>query len=453
MNSSLRSITLVCIILISSCAWAQFPGKKWKKYANISESGFSEQKLQEVQSLYDQSRATSLLIVHNGHIVVSWGETERKFMTHSIRKSYLSALYGIYADKGKIDISRSMADLGIDDIQPLSDGEKQATIKDLLTARSGIYLPSAYSPRGMEKNLPPRGSRKPGEYWYYNNWDFNTLLTVFEQETGKKIFEEFGKRIAKPLNMEDYRIEDGYYRVEPERSQHAAYLFRMSARDMARFGLLYLNNGKWGNKQIVPADWVEMTTSPFTKDLRDFNHKCSFGHLWWISDGVNGEKMFYASGAGGHRIAIFPESNMVVVIRSNTYEGRNVSDEMVDQLFESIVAARSDQPSSNALLEEYDPEIKRPAKITLAPEITSKYLGEYMHPFLGLMVVSSGNKGLILENNVGIFRMAAVGENQFIPEDIETPVYFEESPDDDSRRKIRSVFGPNRSLEKVIFYY
>ena len=170
------------------------------------------------------------MIVHKGRIVVSWGENERMFMTHSIRKSYLSALYGIYEKKGKIQLSSSLADLGIDDIQALSSTEKQATVRDLLTARSGIYLPSAYSPRGMEKNLPARGSRKPGEYWYYNNWDFNTLLTVFEQETGKQIFQEFGKRIAKPLKMEDYHPEDGYYREEPEKSRHPAYLFRMSGR-------------------------------------------------------------------------------------------------------------------------------------------------------------------------------------------------------------------------------
>jgi len=80
-----------------------------------------------------------------------------------------------------------MEDLGIDDKPPLSDVEKKATVSDCIKARSGIYHTALYESAGMKALKPERHSVKPGTHWYYNNWDFNVLCTIFEQLTGKKI--------------------------------------------------------------------------------------------------------------------------------------------------------------------------------------------------------------------------------------------------------------------------
>ena len=103
----------------------------------------------------------------------------------------------------------------------MSGVEKGATLADLLKARSGIYHPALYETPEMAAGRPARGSYSPGTFWYYNNWDFNALGTIYEQVVKASIFEEFKSRIADPLEMEDFRIADGSY-VRGPASIHAA---------------------------------------------------------------------------------------------------------------------------------------------------------------------------------------------------------------------------------------
>jgi CubicO group peptidase (beta-lactamase class C family) len=134
--------------------------------------------------------------------------------------------------------------------------EKQATVRDLLEARSGVYHPTAYETKGMLEEKPPRGSHAPGTFWYYNNWDFNTLGYIYEQATGTKIFDAFYREIGQPIGMQDFRARDGHY-ISSEDSRFPAYPFEMSARDFARFALLYLHGGRWNSTQVVPEEWVK----------------------------------------------------------------------------------------------------------------------------------------------------------------------------------------------------
>src|SRR4029079_9227231 len=100
---------------------------------------------------------------------------------------------------------KTLGDLGIDDRPPrLTEIEKQATILDLLRARSGVYHDAARETAAMRAARPPRGSHSPGTFNYYNNWDFNVLGAIFERVTGRKIFDEFHERIAKPIGMRGY---------------------------------------------------------------------------------------------------------------------------------------------------------------------------------------------------------------------------------------------------------
>ena len=180
--------------------------QSWMSYTEVSDAGFDAESVPSIRELYDQSGLSGLMIISEGHILMEYGNNTRRFMAHSIRKSFLSALFGIYIDRGIIDPGLSLEELGIDDKGRLTETEKKATIIDLLSARSGVYLPSAYSPQSMEDNLPSRGSHMPGDHWYYNNWDFNTLCTIFEKITGTGIYEAFMNELAIPLGMEDFRI-------------------------------------------------------------------------------------------------------------------------------------------------------------------------------------------------------------------------------------------------------
>lgn len=144
--------------------------------------------------------------------------------------------------------------------------------------------------------------------------------------------------------MEDYRVEDGTY-VRGTESIHAAYPFRMTARDMARFGLLYLRGGRWRDRQVVPGEWVAESTRAYSS----IGQGGGYGYLWWVSPGgphltsafFKGE-VFSAQGAGGHYILIVPYLNLVVVHRVNTDEpGRQVTNSQFGHLVRLIMNARN----------------------------------------------------------------------------------------------------------------
>ena len=459
MTSINRLITFKIFLLASFVQFAQLQGQQtqssdWQQYVNVEDAGYASDSLDKALKLYESSGAAALFVVYKGKILIAGGDNTRRFMVHSIRKSFLSALYGIYAQERKINLNKSLNALNIDDIKSLTASEKTATIKDLLSARSGVYLPSAYSTEGMKDNLPARGSHKPGTYWYYNNWDFNTLCTIFEQETKMGIFDSFKDKIADPIGMQDFRPGDGHYRYEKDVSRHPAYLFNMSARDMARFGLLYLNNGKWQGDQIISEDWIDQSCSCVSRDLGNFSNRGCYGYLWWVSESFYGHPMYYASGSGGHRIMIFPDDDLVIVHRVNTYEGRNVSHQKIVELVRTILNANTGESSKNPELMIYTPVDKSPNSfITLDDQLLNTYLGSYKHPFLGFFTIIRGDSGAQLSTNIGTFNLYATDQNHFYPQDLETMIEMIPATDNEKKMTIEPVFGPGRKLEKAIFYY
>jgi CubicO group peptidase (beta-lactamase class C family) len=330
-----------------------FPGKTWEKVKNPEELGFSMEKLEEAKKFADQGKTAAVVIVINGKILYEWGEVERDFITHSSRKSFLSALYGKYVQNGTIDLNRTMKELGIDDTTPLSEQEKMATVKDCLKARSGVYIDAAAESQGMRAVKPPRNSRAPGTCWLYNNWDFNVLGTIFEKLTGKTIFQGIMEDIAIPLQMEHFdKDDDMTFKVKE--SLHAAYMFKISARDMARFGLLMLRNGSWNGKQIIPSDWVKETTA-YCSDAFAYGGD-GYGYMWWVVKNNNKlphfpfvdlrEGAYSARGAYGQYILVIPEYDMVIVHRVNSFErGNNVSGSQFGMIVKKILMAGPEKDS------------------------------------------------------------------------------------------------------------
>jgi len=165
---------------------AQLDNSTWEMFESPESAGWSSQKLPAAYSYSQLLQTEAVMIIYDGKVLYHWGEIDLKFWTHSCRKSFMSALYGVYVDNGTIDISKTLGELGIDDSPfNLTDIEKTATVRMLLQARSGIYIPAAAEAPSMSESRPLRHSHLPGMFWYYNNWDFNTLCTIFEQQTGK----------------------------------------------------------------------------------------------------------------------------------------------------------------------------------------------------------------------------------------------------------------------------
>jgi CubicO group peptidase (beta-lactamase class C family) len=260
------------------------------------------------------------MIVTDGQVVFELGNTANNFSAHSMRKSLMSAVYGTYVAEGQIEPSRRLAELGIDDIQPLTETEKQATVLDLLQARSGVYIPAAGEAQSMSDSRPERGSHEPGTHWYYNNWDFNALATILGQETGETFYQAFDERIAEPLGMQDFFPERLQYTYEYWLSQHPYYGTRISARDLARFGQLFLQEGTWQGTQVVPPEWVAASTGAHST-TGDTGTYSGYGYMWWIAakdQGAIKKGSYAASGYGGHTLEVLPDLNTVIMFRVNT---------------------------------------------------------------------------------------------------------------------------------------
>jgi CubicO group peptidase (beta-lactamase class C family) len=289
-----------------------FPGAEWE-HATAAELGWSETGLAQARAFSDQIRSSAVTIVHHGKVVAEWGDTTKRTELASVRKSLLSALIGIAVSDHLIKLDSTLDELGIDDNPPgLTEVEKGATVRQLLEARSGVYHPALYETPRMANMRPLRGDHPPGTFWYYNNWDFNALGTIYEHATGTGIFEALDRKIAKAIGMQDYRPQDGSY-VRGKASIHPAYAIRMSARDLARFALLYLHKGNWAGRQIVPQEWVQESTRDYSRTMSGQG----YGYLWWIGfpTVTLPEGSFLAEGAGGQYALVLPALDLVVVHR------------------------------------------------------------------------------------------------------------------------------------------
>lgn len=397
------------------------------------EAGFSSKKLEEAEKYWESTRSAAFMVIYDGAVLLAWGDVERRFMLHSVRKSLMSALYGIHVDNGRIDLDKTMGEIGIDDTNPsLDSAEKKARIIDLIRARSGVFHAAAAEPPQNKK--PPRGSHEPGTFWCYNNWDFNALGTILEQEAEIAIFEEFNRCFALPLGMQDFRVRDGFYMYEKEKSIHPAYHFRMSARDMARFGLLYLEEGNWKGKRILSQDWIRTSTQVHSPDAWGIG----YGYMWWVNthEPLVEFGMYSALGVGEQSIDVLPEANMVFVLRTNTFAGDKVSYKERHKLITMITAARIAEPKPNPRLEPLTsakPSIKT---ANLSTQYKNALCGDYEIPSFGATgrLFLDGND-LVLEMYIGTFGLIPISKTRFMLEDVGDD-FFLEKGDGSSRGRL-----------------
>lgn len=345
----LQTAFVVPMILLVAMAHAAdvYPGREWEKAPSSLLRGWSPEGLAKVEALWKSVRTDSLsiMIVEDGYVIREWGETRRPVACYSMRKSFLSALFGIYVGRGDIRLSSTLEQVGIDDIEPrLSKQEKQATVRNLLMCKSGVYHPAAYETKGMVKTRPVRGSHPPGTFWWYNNWDFNALGTIFTKQTGKGIYDAFYHDIVLPLEMQDVSKQSGKFVYDKSKSMHPAYTFEISTRDRARFGLLFLRQGRWETRQIIPRSWVRNSTTAQER----FNERSGYGYMWWVTmppgrpsrEKAEG-RIFSAKGRLGQFITVIPSMKLVLAMSFDADGSAKLSDDAsVTELGKLIIGAR-----------------------------------------------------------------------------------------------------------------
>lgn len=349
-----KTLKLAAVVLLSTMtvffadAQTVYPSAEGWETATPEEMGYSQEKLNKVKSaISSKTHATGACIIVGGKMIFQFGYLDRLSYIASCRKSVLSMMYGKYVENGTIDLNKTVGALCLDDIQGLSMEEKEATVNDLITARSGVYHPASNG--GDSKDKPARGTYRHGEHYLYNNWDFNAAGEVFEIFTGKNIYDAFGEDIAKPLNMQDWDRERQKKTGDLSVSRFPAYHFHFSTRDMARIGYLMLRNGKWEDTQVISEDWIKKTTSVVsTYEEVQSKERFSYGYMWWLFDESapkfqpHYKGAYTAWGAMGQYITVIPELDMVVAFKTDSKYGRRTPSDAYFEVLDMITTSQID---------------------------------------------------------------------------------------------------------------
>lgn len=296
---------------------ARLTNSTWDMIPEPAAAGWSEDQLYEAYNYSNLlSGGAAVMVIVDDRVLYHWGDIEQKRPLNMVSGSMISALFGIHSGLGSVNLQNTLNDISFDDQpNPLTIEEQSATIQNLLQCRSGIYHLSALDSKSLLFPRPQRGIHKPGSYFYFNNWDLFALGTIFEQQTGEKIHDEFNTRIASVIGMEDFIPDDVDY-VSTVYSSSPGIVFNMSCRDLARIGLLYLRKGVWNGTEVISENWIEESTSPHSIT----GASGGFGYFWWRA--VEGrhflfsvlpDSTFSSRGYGGQYIVVVPELDAVVV--------------------------------------------------------------------------------------------------------------------------------------------
>lgn len=292
----------------------------WRPVEQANLSSACRSALDGVRDELQALPTTALMAARGRDVLLSYGRIDRPSIVYSVRKSILSMLYGRQVAEGRIRLDETLGDLGIDDVGGLLPIERQARVRDLLTARSGVFHAAA-NPGDDATAAPARGSQQPGSYFLYNNWDFNVTGSVFEQRTGRSLYQTFDADIAQPLGLQDFDLSRHRRTGDARRSVHLAYHFHLSARDMARIGQLMLAGGAWQGRQVVPAAWVAESTAPVTAAAAMHpphvaRRGLGYGYLWWLPEVPETSPLagsYFAWGYYGQFILVVPRRGLVIV--------------------------------------------------------------------------------------------------------------------------------------------
>jgi CubicO group peptidase (beta-lactamase class C family) len=269
----------------------------------------------------------SLLVSHRGRLAVEYYapgySATRLANIKSAAKSLISTLVGIAIERrliGGVDepIARWFPELRTD-----ADQRKQAiTIENLLTMRSGLASTSGehYGRWVSSRNWVRYALHRPmvsdpGTSMEYSTGTSHILSAILTKASGKSTHQFAAEVLAKPLGISLAR-----WRRDPQGIYFGGNEMLMTPRQMIAFGELYLNRGRAGGRQVVPAEWVDTSCVPRTRSRWDPDRE--YGYGWWIQD-VGGHRACFAWGFGGQYIFVFRDLDRVVAVTSST----TVSDE------------------------------------------------------------------------------------------------------------------------------
>jgi CubicO group peptidase (beta-lactamase class C family) len=351
-------ILATLLIIVSLCSFSTasatiYPTGGWQ-VSTPEEQGMESQILAEMMEHIKKYsfNIDSISVVRNGYIVFDacfWPFSKgQKHIIHSCTKSIMSALIGIAIDKGYIkNVNQPIIDFFPDKtLANISDLKKSITLENLLMMASGLkcrdsYLyrwkglfEMRYSKDWAQYVLDLPMAESPGEKFEYCNGVSYLLSVIIQNSTKMKTLEFARKHLFDPLDI----VEIGWAN-SPQGVDIGYGGMWLKPHDMAKFGWLYLNKGQWGNKQIIPSAWVEVSTRGHI-DAALFDQ---YGYQWW----VDSAGYYMAVGYKGQRIFVIPEKNIVAVITGDLI-GRNslISKNLLDYYIIPAASSSNSIPSN-----------------------------------------------------------------------------------------------------------
>lgn len=363
MNKPTIFLCCVCAFVLTSFAYSHFTSTA-KQNTNFEwqsvqphEVGLDGEYLNKlIQQIKDSTiySVDGIIVVRNGKIALEeYFNGFTKDSLHnvtSVGKSLTSALTGIAINEGLIsDKQVKIVDclIGAYDIQNLTSQKRQIEIQHILTMTSGLacddwdetslgneqkfeFVPNVFS---YVLNLPMVNN--PGDKFAYCTGGANLLGEIIRQKSGQSLKDYADERLFRKIGIEE---NEWFVIPNPAGHEYSGGSNQLKLRDMARFGLLYLNKGKWQNEQIIPEDWVEESTKEQIQTLDGEG----YGYFWWMKEFKYGNKIisaFEGSGNGGNKITIIPELDMVIVLSGSGYGSEFIEGEQAHSIMEHYIIA------------------------------------------------------------------------------------------------------------------
>jgi CubicO group peptidase (beta-lactamase class C family) len=278
----------------------------------------------ELESIY------GLLVIKNGYLIAEGyfneGSVDQLSSRASVTKSITSALVGIALDQGCLSsVDQKMMEFFPELSDQITDPRKeQITIRQLLQMRSGYpweestpelfeVLFTGFRPSTLV-DIPLTGD--PGSKFDYSNLTSHLLGIIVPRACEKDLKSFSQEYLFSPLGA-----EMGFWQQDWEGYYLGYADFEFTARDMAKFGWMVLNDGEFNGNQIVPADWISDSLQIYTEDAwyyrvgRNFND-VGYGYQWW-SVRAGDHRYNLAWGHGGQQIALLEDLNMVIVVTAD----------------------------------------------------------------------------------------------------------------------------------------
>lgn len=289
----------------------------------------------------DYPNVHSILIIKNNKLVFEeyFYEYNRDSLQglRSASKSVVSALAGIAIRQGIIKsvhekLSALLPGYHFANPSPLKD---RITLQDILDNQSGVNYDEAWDKSiGNENDMGASNDwvkytfdlpmiDTPGTKGRYNSGNPITAGWIIEKHSGMSLHDFAAKNLFGPMGITDFK-----WNFKPDRSNETNFCqVQLTPRDMAKFGLLFLNNGVWKGKQVIPAEWVAESTSKHS-----VVENVNYGYLWWLKYLDAGKIRYYsfaAQGNGGQKIYVFRSLDMVVVTTGGNYNTQSPADELI----------------------------------------------------------------------------------------------------------------------------